>query len=284
MVKVIAPSQIISALLRPLARFCIARGVRIQEIELEVKKAFVEAGQEAIQRVQGEVSVSKISVMTGIHRVEIGRLLSGEARGEEKHDVLNRIIGLWLHNPSYRGPFEAPRPLTFQGQGSEFANLVASISKEVSPYPILFELERIGAIRYNGEVVELQVQEYAPVGDVEHGVQVLSNDIEDLMSTVEANLIAANAPSLLHLRTSYDNIPPEALPTIRRWVLERGAAFQREVREYLSSFDRDINPEAPLGDEKAKVTVSAFSYSSEVEAPKILKPKKRGRKPCAPRT
>jgi hypothetical protein len=33
---------------------------------------------------------------------------------------------------------------------SEFAELVAEVSKEVTHYPILFELERIGAIEYKG--------------------------------------------------------------------------------------------------------------------------------------
>ena len=284
MKNTLAPSIIILALLRPLARYCIARGIRIQELEQEVKRAFVEAGQEAIKEVQGEVSVSKISVMTGIHRVEIGRLLSGEPRTGEKHDVLNRIIGLWSNNPKYLNSSGMPRPLTFQGHGSEFADLVASISKEVSPYPILFELERIGAIRYNEEIVELQVQEYTPQGDIEHGAKILSDDLNDLLHAVEVNLTGQDEIPSLHLRTSYDNINPAALETIRRWVLERGTAFQRDIRNYLSAFDRDINPEAPKSDERAKVTVSSFSVSSVIEPPKIVKPKKRGRKPCVPRS
>lgn len=283
MKDILTPSIVISALLRTLARFCIARGVRIQEIEQEVKKAFVEAGHEAIKEAQGVFSVSKISVMTGIHRVEVTRLLSGEPRSKGKHDVLNRVIGLWSHHRGYRTCSGAPRPLTHQGHGSEFAQLVASISKEVSPYPILFELERIGAIRYSGELVELQVEEYTPSADVEHGAQVLSDDLNDLLHTVEANLTAREETPSLHLRTSFDNIHPRELPAIKQWVLKRGSAFQREVRDYLSVFDRDINPAAPQSDERAKVTVSVFSLSTPIEPPKTVKPKKRGRRPCAPR-
>lgn len=280
----LAPTVIISATLRPLARFCIARGVRIQEIEQAVRGAFVEASQKAIQQAQGEISVSKISVMTGIHRVEVARLLSGEPRGGERHDVLNRVIGLWSRGQAYRAESGAPRALTHQGLGSEFAELVATISKEVSPYPILFELERIGAISYDGDRVELRVQEYTPHGDVEHGAQVLSDDLDDLIQTVDANLGAREDPPSLHLRTFFDNINPTSLPTIRRWVLERGAAFQREIREYLAEHDRDLNAAAPQSVDRAKVSVSVFSHSSVVEEPRVVKPKKRGRKPCAPRS
>jgi hypothetical protein len=113
-------------------------------------------------------------------------------------------------------------------------------------------------------------------------VQVLSDDIEDLATAVEQNLTSCNETPSVHLRTSYDNIDPAELPQIRRWLLEKGAAFHREVRSYLSLFDRDINPSLPRGDGRARVVVSLFSLGAKIEAPKELKPKKRGRKPCVP--
>jgi hypothetical protein len=284
MSKTLTPAMIISALLRPLVRFCLKRGVRVREIEELTRQALVEEARAAIEEARGEVSVSKISVITGIHRVEVARVLAGERRPKEKHDVLNRVVGLWSQRKSYRGVNGEPKPLTYQGTSSEFADLVASISKEVSHYPLLFELERIGAIRYEGERVVLQVVEYTPHGDVEHGLRVLGEDVEDLLNTVESNLTSQERKPTLHLRTAYDNIDPDNLPQIRRWVLERGATFQKEVREYLSSLDRDVNPTLPASPQKAKVSVSVFSHGQTLEEAKELKPKKRGRKPCAQRS
>lgn len=278
MEKKLQPSVVLAALFRPIVRFCLHQGVRVGELEEFLRKALVEGAQSAIEEAGGEVSVSKISVITGIHRLEVGRLLAGERRPHGKHDVLNRVIGLWSQRASYRDKSGAPRSLTFQGLGSEFAALVARVSKEVSHYPLLFELERIGAIQYEGELVTLKTVEYTPSGDAEHGLEILGDDIAALIKTVEGNLTDRSDQPDLQLRTSYDNIPPEYLEEIRAWVLKRGAAFQTEVRDYISKFDRDVNPAVAAGGERAKVSVSVFSLGRVLEQVKQLKPKKRGRK------
>jgi hypothetical protein len=281
MEKKLQPSAVLAALLAPVVRFCLKRGVRIRELDESIRKTLVEEARSAIEDAGGEVSVSKISVITGIHRLEVGRLLAGERRPRGKHDVLNRIIGLWTQRGSYRDKKGLPRPLSFQGLNSEFAELVARVSKETSHYPILFELERTGAIELEGGMVKLKVVEYTPQGDAEHGLQILSDDVSELLQAVEGNLTDRSERPDLHLRTSYDNIPPEHVDEIRAWVLSKGAAFQSEVREYLSKFDRDINPTVASGIERAKVTVSVFSLGRALEQVKQLKPKKRGRKRAA---
>jgi hypothetical protein len=288
MEKTLQPNLMIASLLRPLARLCVRHGVRIQELEELVRRSLVEAAQTTIEEAGGEVSVSKISVTTGIHRVEVARVLSGETRPRGKHDVLNRVIGLWSQRKSLSSEDGSPRPLTFEGTSSEFAELVASISKEVTHYPILFELERIGAIEYEGQKVRLKAREYIPQGDVEHGLEVLSQDIEDLVATVEGNLTSQSDAPDLHLRTVYDNIDPQKLPEIRRHILTRGIEFHKEVRQYLSVLDRDVTPEpstdTPVDSTpRARVVVGAFSQGHEIQEAKEIRPKKRGRKPCKPR-
>jgi hypothetical protein len=204
----------------------------VRDLDEVVRLTLVEEAREAIEAARGEVSVSKISVITGLHRVEVSRLLSGDARPAHKHDLLNRVIGAWAQRKAFRTSRGEPRPLTFQGVSSEFAALVATISKEVSHYPILFELERIGAIEYQNDSVKLVVVEYTPDGDVEHGLDILGHDLEDLIRTIEANLTNEGQSPDLHLRTTYDNIDPKHLTEIRRWVLARGAAFHKEMREH----------------------------------------------------
>lgn len=282
MTKKLQPSLALAAALRPVVRFCLKHGIRARELDEFFRKSLVDEARAMIEEAGGEVSVSKISVVTGIHRVEVARLLSGKRRPRGKHDVLNRVIGLWVNGSSYREKNGGPRPLTFQGLTSEFAELVARVSKEVSHYPLLFELERLEAIEYVGDRVKLTASEYTPTGDAEHGLGVMEDDISALLETVEGNLGERSARPDLHLKTSYDNIPPERLEEIRAWVLARGATFQGEIREYLSKFDRDLNPEIPEGNERARVSVTVFSLGRVIEKMKQLKPKKRGRKKATP--
>lgn len=266
----------------PLVRWCLKRGIRSSQVEEILRESFVHEAQQEIQNAQGAFSVSKLSVMTGLHRTEVSRLLAGERPDRGSHDILNRVLGLWASSTRYRTAEGVPRDLTHEGLSSEFARLVAEVSKEVTHYPILFELERIGAIQYVANLVRLKVQEYTPRQDHQYGLNLLSLDVVDLASAIEANVTSRDRDPSLHLRTEYDNIDPNALPQIRRWILNQGAEFQTRAREYLAGFDRDSSGAVQESTERARVTVTTFSYAEPIQAPKAIMPRKRGRKRCTP--
>jgi hypothetical protein len=258
--------------------------VRSAQVEEFIREAFVHEAEHEIRSAQGAFSVSKVSVITGLHRTEVSRLLAGERPERGQHDLLNRIIGLWSTAKRYRTQEGTVRDLTFEGLGSEFAALVARVSKEVTHYPILFELERIGAIEYHGQQVRLVAQEYTPQEDLQYGLDLLSADTADLASAIEANLCKKFPQPSLHLRTSFDNIDPHKLSEIRGWIMRKGAEFQSAVREYLASHDRDSSNEGTSSTEareKARVTVSSFSYAEPIETVRPIMPRKRGRKKCS---
>lgn len=275
------PIAFIRACARPLVTWCLKHGIRSSQVEQIVRELFVHEAQNEIKNAQGEFSVSKVSVMTGLHRTEVARLLSNDYDEKGAHDVLNRIIGLWSTAKRYRNRDGSRKALTHAGLSSEFAELVGRVSKEITHYPVLFELERIGAIEYQGDVVHLVVQEYTPEEDVGYGLELLSVDVGDLASAIEANLCKKHQEPSLHLRTAFDNIDPQNLGEIRRWIVKKGAEFQAVVRDYLAKFDRDIvKPEAECA-ERARVAVTAFSYAEEIVPSKPIAPKKRGRKKCS---
>ena len=276
------PPAYIRALLRPLVRWCLKRGVRSSQVEEILRESFVHEAQQEIHEARSAFSVSKVSVMTGLHRSEVSRLLTGEQNDRGAHDILNRVLGLWASSKRYRTARGAPRDLTHEGLSSEFARLVAEVSKEITHYPILFELERIGAIEYLGNLVRLRTQEYTPRDDQQYGLDLLSLDVGDLALALEANVANRDRDPSLHLRTAYDNIDPNALPEIRRWILKQGAEFQSRMRDYLAKYDRDFSGSVDQSNERARVTVTSFSYAEPIQAPKAIMPRKRGRKRCTP--
>lgn len=276
------PTSVVAAVLRSVVRYCLRRGLRYSELEHELQRILVEEGAKEVEATNGSSSVSKISVVTGLNRPQITKLLSGDQNVPAPHDLLSRVIGQWSQNSQYQDRKGKPRALKFQGLTSEFATLVSLITKEVSHYPILFELERVGAVEIENEEVKLVSYEYTPVGDVDHGLQLLTADVEALLATVESNLTESREHPHLHLRTSYDNIPPEKINELRLWILRKGVQFQQEMRDHIASFDRDFSNGAesePVAHEKrAMVTVTSFSNASEIKEPKKIEPRKRGRK------
>jgi hypothetical protein len=271
-------TSFIKAILRSLVRWCISRGVRSAQVEELVRLTFVQEAEQEIKRAQSDLSVSKVSVVTGLHRSEVARLLAGESRGNGQHDILNRVIGLWSSAKRYRSSTGKPKALSYEGLNSEFATLVADVSKEVTHYPILFELERIGAIEYSDGKVTLIVKDYTPDTDSGYALDLLTLDISDLSAAIEANVVKRHPQPSLHLRTSFDNIDPSRLGEIRSWLLKKGAIFQDSVREYLASFDRDVAGDSGQAEERARVSVTSFAYAEPIVPIKKIAPKKRGRK------
>lgn len=89
--------------------------MRAAQVEELVRQTFVEEAEREIRQAQNELSVSKVSVMTGLHRSEVSRLLSGEEKDAAQHDVLNRVMSLWSSSKKYRQKDGSPKPLPVRG-------------------------------------------------------------------------------------------------------------------------------------------------------------------------
>ena len=134
-------------LLRPVARFCLNRSIKIQDAGEMLKYAFLEIAKEELQRDAKLVSNSRLSVMTGLHRRDVVRLLLDGVEISESAPLLLRVIGQWQQDSRFADKKGHPKSLSIEGKKSEFVDLVQSISKDLNPYTVLFELERVGAVR-----------------------------------------------------------------------------------------------------------------------------------------
>lgn len=249
-------------ILRPLAKFCLRRSLKIQEITEILKQALVESAHAELLEKGREATVSKLSVMTGLHRRDVMRLTSSEGEPKQAGSLVKKVLSVWERNKKYLDARGRPRALTFESLESEFASLVASISADISPYTLLYELERSKTIEKKGDKIKLVSSIYtAPRGDEKEGFRMLSGDIDDLISSVEDNIYSAQDIPHLHIKTSYDNIVESALPKIRRWVLDKGEEFHHSLREFIARYDKDLNPKLKDDIPGAKISVGTFSIS-----------------------
>ncbi|MFN8392509.1 MAG: DUF6502 family protein [Bdellovibrionota bacterium] len=252
-------------LLRPVARFCIRRSVKLQRLMETMKSVLVEVGQEELERVGETASVSRLAVMTGVHRKDITRLTRGDESKEPAVDIFTRVVGQWRNDPRFsrRGQ---PRPLESVGGDAEFAELVRSVSKELNPYTVLLELDRLGMVSRSGDTVTLKANEYAPAKNADESFQLMSADIDDLLKGVEENVFERKRVPHLHLTTRYDNICPEFLPEIQRWCMQEGAKLHARARNYFSKFDKDLNPRLRNKEGGSRVVLGSFSLSEPEQA------------------
>lgn len=251
-------------LFEPVADFLIGQGLKMQQALEALKVAMIYAAVNTLEKKKEKVTVSKISVMTGIHRRDVVRIYKVGNKKVNEIDLISKIIGLWSYGGKYLNKKGKPRDLIFDGNDSEFAELVYAVSSELKPSTILFEMQRANYVKVDGNKVKLQNKAAVSNKDLEAGFHMLSDDIGDLITAVTKNLYTDTRQ--LHAKTIYDAIPESFLPEIREWMLNKGAKYHDEVSRYLAGFDQDINPKKKYQQEKkARVAFGTFGTTKDEE-------------------
>jgi hypothetical protein len=251
-------------MLRPIVRFCFKNSIAVQEIIETLKLTLVDVAQQILQEQGEKVNVSRVSVITGLHRRDVIRLFrhATDGRREQPVNLISRIIGQWEQDPRFLTKSGKPRILGCDGPESEFVKLVHLVSSDLHSGTILFQLERLGLVRKRRNGLQLLSRNFDVRLDLDRGYQIMAHDVDSLINAVSENLGNSDESPHLHARTEYDNIFKEDLPVIKQWVLKEGAAFHKRTRNYLSKFDKDINPHIKK-DGGASVVIGTFSFTKE---------------------
>lgn len=243
---------------RPLAQFCVSRGIKFQDFVEISKSNFVSVAESKLRSEAREVSNSRVSIMTGLQRPEVKRLL-GSDEAKESTDVITRIVGQWERDKRFVDSKRRPRPLEATSKSSDFAKLVKVVSKDLNPHTVKYEMERLGLIKVEGRYAHLLQREYIAKGNPGQTIRFGAEDARDLLYAVEENAFISSETPNLHVRTQYDNIPDAYLPKIKSAILELGRRFHAECRDLLGQFDRDINPSLSEKEGRNRVVVGTFS-------------------------
>ncbi|WKZ57812.1 MAG: DUF6502 family protein [Bdellovibrionota bacterium] len=259
--------EFLGLLLRPIIRYCIRHSHTIQDVMSVAKQVFVEVAHDEIQQHTEKINISRLSIMTGIHRKELKDIFEErKGRPSDSKNILWRVIGQWEGDRRFASSSGKPRTLTYRGSNNQFRKLVESVCSHTDAGTILFELERAGCVERTDRGLKLVRREARTRSDVRKGFLLLSEDIDTMITAVEQNVNEANRTSNLHIRTHYDSIFVDSVQKIRQWLVDEGKEFHRRARKYIAKFDSDINPEKRR--ERAVggwVTLTSVSCTSAVE-------------------
>lgn len=257
-------------ILRPVVRYCVRHSIKLQVIVARLKSLLTQEARDQLLKSHSEASVSRIHLMTGVHRPDVAAiLLNHEHKSLQIDNVLTRVLGTWQGHRKYVTRNGRPRTLTAVGHNSEFSDLVRSVQRDLNPYSILFELERAGTIERTRNGVRVCRRFHLPSRSVETGFSILGADVSDLIFSVEENVTVIGEPPHLHIRTEYDQVPLTVLPMVQRWLRAQGSAFHRRARRFLSNLDVEVNPPAHRSGtltEMVRVGVTSFSWSESSSA------------------
>ena len=227
-----------------------------------MKVEFLEAAERELAREGQKVNISRLSIATGVHRSDVMRIHREGAIKEVSTNLITRVIGAWKTHPEYTTSSGRPRVLSADTDDSEFAGLVAHLTKDTHAGTVLFEMERVGLVERSRNGVKLKSKMFDASKNPEEAYRMLGQDSEALISCIHENVFEDVEISNLHIRTVFDNVRKRDVPRIREWLVEHGGKFHDKVEKYLAKYDQDVNP-VKGAEGGATVIVNAFSFTRD---------------------
>jgi hypothetical protein len=234
--------QWLALLVRPIARFCLRHSLQSQDLVEAVKIALLHAAEQELKKSNCKQNLSRLSVLTGLQRKDLRRLLALPEQSASAKGLLTKVIGAWQYQKPFCAAEGKPRALSLKQGDNQFEALVRGVSSDLNPGTVLFELERSKLVERKGETVHLLNSAYIPQKQLTQGFEMLAEDSQDLLCSVESNLFSLTGAVNLHARTEFDNIHPEAIPVIRRFLFREGRRLHSKVRKLLAKHDQDLHP------------------------------------------
>jgi hypothetical protein len=229
----------IGRILRPIVRILIRNGVPSDALTQLVRKTYVDVAASDFQLNGKRQTVSRISVITGLHRKEVARLRGIDAVGVRAAGAArNRaasVLTAWLRDPDFIDRKGDPLDLVFAGTNS-FSELVRRYSGDMKPRAMADELLASGAIEQVNGKLRLSARGYIPGADVDDLIAMLGTDAAQFIETIDNNL--TSSAKRYQRKVEYENVPAEyasefkilsarlaqqLLEELDRWLASRGA-------------------------------------------------------------
>lgn len=181
------------SLLRPLIRLCLRHEITHAELNELMRMTYVEVAYDQYSIPEVEMSMSRVAVLTGLSRKEVGRLKealdNSDLLTKQSPNKAQSVSHGWMNDPEFTDSNGLPLalPIKQKKQGKEsgsFVALVKRYSSDVTYGAILDELNRIGVIEQpSDDTVALINYAYVPHQDDLETIRVVTTSVADLFDT-----------------------------------------------------------------------------------------------------
>lgn len=256
-------------MLRPLVKALISHGVVFPAVVELLRELYVDVAREDFLVEGKEQTLSRMSLMTGVTRREVRRLIEQPKADDISPHALSlgaRIMTHWLGDQTYldkRGE-PLPLPLTAPADRPSLERLVSSVSKDVRARAVLDEWLRLGIVEMSGYVVRLKKSAFIPEEGYEEKVYYFGRNLRDHIAAGAHNLEGSGRP-FFDRAVYYDCLSSSSLEELRVFTHDHGAKLMllvnRKARELA---DKDA---AAGGDLSGRMTLGVYHFDEEEKMP-----------------
>lgn len=275
-----ALAKMMSRLLLPLVRLCLANGVTFARVEELLKHAFVEEADALQPGAPTHGAVSRISTATGLTRREVTRLIKSETPVRStKPPIGTEVFARWTTDTEYQDDDGAPCVLKRQGPAPSFEALARSITRDVHPRSMLDELVRLGLAHYDEDLdsVSLTRSEFVPSGDSQQMLDLLGDNVGDHLNAAVANVLH-NGGRHLEQAVFADELSTESIKALRPLVSNQWKALRDAMVPAIMALIESDRLAGRIQNQRMRIGLYTFDEGTPgVGAPtqKPAKPPKR---------
>jgi hypothetical protein len=270
-----AVKQAVLRLLDPLVKWLIDAGMGVGDLIALVKIAYVRAARDQGQMSGAELkrpNVSRISVVTGLTRVEVAHILATGAadpvfdRGRQRAE---RVLSGWWNDATFQDESGRPLRLPVRGKRS-FATLAERYSgARWLVATILDELLRVRAVRRlpDGRV-EVLNRSLATVRWDPDGVAAFGEQLSEHCATLLHNL---RFPSRVRYvrRVVNARVEPRYVPMLIRDLEQQADAFADSTDDALNDPEKTVTGRDRRAAASLGVTLYVFETESQADGSEI---------------
>ncbi len=209
--------------LRPLVRLMLAHGLTLPYLLELLKSLLVEVADREFRIGDKSPTDSRVSLVTGVHRKDVGRLRQRMAH--EGHDVPAvvslgaRLVALWQGAAPYLDESGAPLALprfVSEGGPASFEGLVASINSDIRSRVVLDEWLRSGLVRLDEKRhVCLNAEAFVPAEGSDEKAFYLGQNLHDHAAAAAHNMLG-RSPPFLERSVHYGSLPRATVDALAR--------------------------------------------------------------------
>ncbi len=218
----------VTRLLGPLVRLLIAKGITFTYLSNLLKTVYVAEAHKALKETAETPTVSRLSVITGLQRKDINRIMSEPPPQKSAPPAVSlgaRLIGIWTGDKRFRTKAGAPAPLaraSDKPKQQSFDQLVRAISTDVSPRVILDEWLRLGVVAVNADgLIQLNANAFVPQRGFDEKAYYLGRNVAGHIAAVVQNLTEGQDPCF-ERAVYYDKLTPDSLRLLQDRAREHG--------------------------------------------------------------
>jgi hypothetical protein len=257
----------VAAVLQPLARLAVAKGIPARDLEEMLRIALVAAARDSLPDGNASRQVSRIASATGLTRREVTRLVeSDNALPVPTRSPATQVFSRWVASPEYLGADGRPRELPRQGPAPSFESLAQSVTRDVHPRSLLETLVRVGLAEEDAAAgtVRLLKDRYVPDPADDRLWMLLGGNVGDHFSAAVAN-VAGGEPRHVEQAVFADGLSPAALPAVRALAQ---AQWQAAVHALVPALQKLIDDDRAAGRPGTeRVRIGLYSYAAPAAAP-----------------